>query len=622
MRRTSLAAPRASLGGLGSASTNRQSTSGRPSMAPKRQSMMPGDDRRSRGMSLGGRRSSVMPQGARKVEDPRPLRDKAYMSKSIRKLIVYLSEHGYDRSISSQILTSPTTKDFLAIISFMFANIDPNFKFIGKFEDEIPGVLKLLAYPTSIGRSALTAVGNPTSWPQLLAVLSWLVDLLKYHETVTEQESDGHFDSDDGHTMFVDYLSRAYALFLAGEDDTSALEEEVAFVFDSKNAQLRQQAEQLRAANGDVEKQLQLFSGETPLQRAQSTNRDLRADSAKFEAHIGQLQEHRDKLTDKLQAEEAERDSKHAELAAVLAEVEGHKATVAKQELTPADVARMGAERTHLEQELASLKKQKEAASTEQWDAELAVSKGLDRVHAKAAAASEAALRLAAVAAEARMAPPADDPVSVLPGGGGGGGGVPLPDESRASPGAPPLNCLGTFPPAGGLLSVDPVAARRPALQELKARLSESLLAEQDALLEAETGQTRAADELAAQGEELSELKAALARVEREEAALREQHARELEERHRKAEAIHQKIASSRSGLESSLAGAQGELAALQAEHESFVSMATRSREKMYNQVVGVLDTLLSHKDQMQDQLADLKSHIAQRAAQLEPLLV
>jgi len=50
--------------------------------------------------------------------------------------------------------------------------------------------------------------------------------------------------------------------------------------------------------------------------------------------------------------------------------------------------------------------------------------------------------------------------------------------------------------------------------------------------------------------------------------------------------------------------------------------MATRSREKMYNQVVGVLDTLLSHKDQMQDQLADLKSHIAQRAAQLEPLLV
>jgi hypothetical protein len=120
-----------------------------------------------------------MPSGGRKVEDPRPIRDKAYMSKSIRKLIVYLSEHGYDRSISSQILTSPTTKDFLSIISFLLTSIDPNFKFLGKFEDEIPSVLKLISYPTTVGRSALTAIGNPTSWPQLLAALSWLTDLLK-----------------------------------------------------------------------------------------------------------------------------------------------------------------------------------------------------------------------------------------------------------------------------------------------------------------------------------------------------------------------------------------------------------------------------------------------------------
>jgi len=45
--------------------------------------------------------------------------------------------------------------------------------------------------------------------------------------------------------MFVDYLTRAYALFLAGEDDTSALEEEVAFVFDTKNAQLKQDIEKV-----------------------------------------------------------------------------------------------------------------------------------------------------------------------------------------------------------------------------------------------------------------------------------------------------------------------------------------------------------------------------------------
>jgi hypothetical protein len=38
--------------------------------------------------------------------------------------------------------------------------------------------------------------------------------------------------------------------------------------------------------------------------------------------------------------------------------------------------------------------------------------------------------------------------------------------------------------------------------------------------------------------------------------------------------------------------------------------------------VVGVLDTLLSHKDQLQDQLSDVKAHVAERAQQLEPLLL
>ena len=48
----------------------------------------------------------------------------------------------------------------------------------GKFEEEIPTILKLLGYPTTIGRSALTAIGNPMSWPQLLAALTWLTDVL------------------------------------------------------------------------------------------------------------------------------------------------------------------------------------------------------------------------------------------------------------------------------------------------------------------------------------------------------------------------------------------------------------------------------------------------------------
>lgn len=411
---------------------------------------------------------------------------------------------------------------------------------------------------------------------------------------ISEKEADENFDNEDGHKMFVDYLTRAYALFLAGEDDTSALEEEVAFVFDTKNAQLRQETEQLRITNSDLEKHVhQLTSGETPLQKAEATNRDLRADSAKFEAHIQQLQEHRAKLTDKLQAEEAERASKAAELASVSAEVESHKAAIAKQELTPADVARMHTERAHLEKELAQLRAHKEELSALQWDKELAISKGIDRIHAKVAQANECFLRLSEVASAQHDGTMVAPPIEVV---------------KDASGGAP-------------YLTVDPVSTSKPPLVRLRTKLSERLLKEQDALLEEETAATRAQEERQRQTDELSTLQAGLARLEREETMMREAHAREIDETNRKAEALHEKIHSSRGMLDTALADAEGELAALRAEHESFVSMAHRSREKMYNQVVGVLDTLLSHKDQLQDQLSEVKAHIAMRAAQLKPLL-
>ena len=86
--------------------------------------------------------------------------------------------------------------------------------------------------------------------------------------------------------------TRRYSLFLAGEDDLSALEEQIAFLFESKNASLKQDITSLATANDDLSRQLtDLTSGETPLQRAKAHNADLQSDTAKFEKHISDLHE-------------------------------------------------------------------------------------------------------------------------------------------------------------------------------------------------------------------------------------------------------------------------------------------------------------------------------------------
>lgn len=126
------------------------------------------------------RRSSMAPgAGGRKPNDPRNISDKKFKDAAIKKLIQYLAEHGYDRAISTQILTAPSAKEFVYILSFLLKNAIPNFKFGAKYEDDVPVVLKALGYPYTISKGALSAVGTPHTWPHLLAALSWLVDLLK-----------------------------------------------------------------------------------------------------------------------------------------------------------------------------------------------------------------------------------------------------------------------------------------------------------------------------------------------------------------------------------------------------------------------------------------------------------
>ena len=50
------------------------------------------------------RRSSVYGKGG-KIQDPRPIGDKAYQNQNIRTLITYLTTHFYDRAISPKLLT-------------------------------------------------------------------------------------------------------------------------------------------------------------------------------------------------------------------------------------------------------------------------------------------------------------------------------------------------------------------------------------------------------------------------------------------------------------------------------------------------------------------------------------
>jgi SMC interacting uncharacterized protein involved in chromosome segregation len=124
------------------------------------------------------------------MSDPRPISDKSFQNACIRSLIAYLTSHGYDQPISPKALSTPTGKEFLHIVQFLFRMVDPNIKFVSKTEEEVPMLFKRVGYPFAISKSALAAVGSPHTWPGLLAALSWLVELLVYEENANASKSE------------------------------------------------------------------------------------------------------------------------------------------------------------------------------------------------------------------------------------------------------------------------------------------------------------------------------------------------------------------------------------------------------------------------------------------------
>ena len=142
------ASGRASMGGRQSLGGNlgRQSLGGTGSMAGGRQSL--------------GRRSSIH-ASATGSSDPRPLSDKTYRTESIRRLIQFLTENGYNAAISPKILNAPSNKDFVRMFEFLYSHIDRNFAGTDKAEDEIPAMLKMLGYPYTVNKSAILLLRLP-----------------------------------------------------------------------------------------------------------------------------------------------------------------------------------------------------------------------------------------------------------------------------------------------------------------------------------------------------------------------------------------------------------------------------------------------------------------------------
>eukprot|EP00762_Andalucia_godoyi_P000420 ANDGO_03253.mRNA.1 Kinetochore protein ndc80 len=322
----------------------------KPSLGP-RQSILP---------SAGGlsvpRRSSVFVQanGSTKIKEPRNISDKGFMNQSVKNLAQFLLERGFDATLTAKQLLSPSTKDFLAVLTFMTRQIDPSFAFSENWEDEIMSLFKRFRYPFTFSKRNLMSVGSPHTWPHLLAGLTWMMDLLLSLEAQNAAEkhnalesNQNLFDSEeDGERIFFEYLAKSYAEFLSGVGEVEVLERDLVRIFDIRNSSIEHEVASLTRENEQLDTALHKFKNEVaPITTLDARKKDLIADLAKFTGLNDGLVQHKSQYERKVADREAQSAALDRELQQFTQKKKDIQSRLEEQDAQQIDAAQIGREK-------------------------------------------------------------------------------------------------------------------------------------------------------------------------------------------------------------------------------------------------------------------------------------
>jgi kinetochore protein NDC80 len=210
-----------------------------------------------RSSTLGSRHGSTQPPSSSgsgnnnqlfisdRPKDQRPIADPTFQAKVRNELYEFLSINNFGLKmkceLSDKILKHPTQKQFSLIFQFLYKKLDPGYEF-ESFETDVYDLLKFLEYPYffTIHKSQVSVAGSSSNWPIYLAMLHWLLTLVKESLKITDLDIDSIQESstlnknlnnpiNDAiisneqsilNKLFINYALQSYKAFLSeGEND-------------------------------------------------------------------------------------------------------------------------------------------------------------------------------------------------------------------------------------------------------------------------------------------------------------------------------------------------------------------------------------------------------------------
>ncbi|KAJ2155915.1 kinetochore-associated Ndc80 complex subunit ndc80 [Coemansia sp. RSA 552] len=544
------------------------------------------------------------------VKDPRPIKDRSFQSKAQQRVMNYLSARAYPGNLTPKTLATPTVKDFQTIFRFLYAQLDPRYTYQKKFEEDVLQILRGIHYPYvgSISKSHIYSAGSMSTWPGLLAMLLWLVELIECVTQMNPQEVDVNDSAFKDSAQFVDrvffdYLSQAYPLWLDSGDEPEDLEQMLAQQFEMKNASLIQETTDIerRLANAKAELDA-LQSNESPLVQLERERVELIEDKEKFENFIQRLESKHQRMADVVAAQRQQHDAAQVEQMSLEKEKAEVQTIVDAQQISTEDVDRMNSERNQLLETLQGVQGKAQEAMQGMWDREMKLHRVLDDMETLAQDYTSKALKLGLIGTRRLQLPAAPES------GEDAGGGLPA---------------SATEDPLGGVdielvvdtrtddrkqvTSVDLQRDVRPALQRAGDVFASRLYATQNAVLQLREKTDQLSESRMEQQERVDEMEKQVKRHNQRYLELRDSISAETRASTAKIENLEADIAAMRREISQGELQSRAAMAHAEAEWESVQRGCRLRRGEINEDVVTVLEDVLRMKSHAETRLQELR---------------
>eukprot|EP01116_Phalansterium_solitarium_P009020 TRINITY_DN23011_c0_g1_i1.p1 TRINITY_DN23011_c0_g1~~TRINITY_DN23011_c0_g1_i1.p1 ORF type:complete len:634 (-),score=285.00 TRINITY_DN23011_c0_g1_i1:320-2221(-) len=531
----------------------------------------------------GVRRSSMYGKQAApgSKKDPRPVSDKQYMGQCVRKVILYLTSHGYDQEINPKLLISPTAKQFFSILQFLVRFVDPSFTITKeKFEEEVPNMFKALKYPFTISPKSLLSVGTPHTWPNLLAALTWLVELISYQEAVEESSNDLMSDKESdaflNDDQFFLFTSKAYNEWLKGSSQFEEVEAQLETINETHCAKLKQAIDKMNEQKRALQQEITMRTNQpNPVVELETKLAACNSDLGKFKQLITNLNDHMAKVQQIVEDQKAELEAKQNELKAAQKEKELLQHTVDTQPMSAADVEKLTAERVALEEQLAATRALVEENERIVFDKEITISKKVEEFEKAVQAYGTQARKLKLVPSNAKYAKGIEFQIQFNP----------------HNPDAIVDQIRGTI---------------KPELEKLKMDVARSVIEAKNETLTIQEQIERLDEQISNKKDDIEALDSKYKKLEA--AYLKEKQT--LDEQVRtvssESESMAAEIARLREASQDAVARSQKSLDAIRREYEEVQASASREKAEMQNIILSSMELLASHKAHIHSNLEAL----------------